>query len=139
MSNSRTGMANSISRMTLRAITASAVSRPPSRAATRRPMIRLPIVAARGDSSKAMNQPLFSRKVPRKKMMAICSVFLPPIAIQVAPMAHQNRTMAMIWMVQSITKAPIRCPASPMRRFRSMPSGVISERRSAASDRALAS
>ena len=44
----------SSSRMALRANTASAVSRPPSRAATRRPRIRLPGVAARASARTAM-------------------------------------------------------------------------------------
>jgi hypothetical protein len=50
------GKVISISRRILRATTASLVSRPPSRAATRRPSTRLPGVAPRGPSSNSRNQ-----------------------------------------------------------------------------------
>ena len=50
-SRNTSGMNTSTSRIRLRAITASAVSRPPPRAATRMPSARLPGVAPRGPSS----------------------------------------------------------------------------------------
>src|SRR3546814_7812450 len=65
------GRNSSSSRIRLRATTASAVSRPPSRATTRIPISLLPGVAARCPISKPMNQKLRSRKPPSIQMLSM--------------------------------------------------------------------
>src|SRR3546814_5656938 len=63
----------SSSRIRLRATTASAVRRPPSRATTRMPINLLPGVAAREPSSKPTNQKVRSRKAPSIQSTCVIS------------------------------------------------------------------
>ena len=123
------GRKTSISRMALRANTASAVSRPPWRAATRRPNTRLPGVAARGPSSKPRNQAFLSRKKPSSHSTPTAWRVGPFTAQPIRPSARVATTRITIITTASNRKAPARWLALASSMRRSTPSGVTSSRR----------